>query len=323
MNRSSIELLAVDGGGTKTVAVLVADDGTILGEGLAGASNYQVVGAEGAKKALQEAVLASFKAAGFNAGHLVNLEKAVFALAGIDTSNDEKAVNGIVQQVVTSLPIEIESFLVENDCLSALLGATENKAGVLVIAGTGSIVFAHDGNNRIVRSGGWGHRVGDEGSGYWIGNQAICSVLKMQDGRGKETLLSKLILEKFNFSKIEDLYNWTYSDSYSVDDVGSLAAIVDEAFRLGDGVSKVILDAAVDELLLLIETAIEKVNIQKDKFDLIFQGGVFHHNQYIKNQVFRRIQRSKHNVNIVTTIEKPITNIIKRGLKLRAEKAPF
>lgn len=318
MNRSSIELLAVDGGATKTRAVLVEADGTILGEGDAGASNYQVVGAKEAKIALVDAVLAAFKDAKIDAGGAVFVEKAVFALAGIDTSKDEKVVTGVVQQAVAALSIEIGSLLVENDCLSALLGATQNHAGVLSIAGTGSIVFAHNGNNRIVRSGGWGHRLGDEGSGYWIGKQAIAAVLKMEDGRGEETLLSKLILEKFNFNKIEDLYNWTYSDSYSVDEVGALAAVVDEAFQLGDEVSKRILDAAVDELFLLIDTAIERAGIQEDEFDVIFQGGVFHHNHYIKNQVCQRIQQSKTKVKIRTSTEEPIRNIIKRGLVLKS-----
>lgn len=82
MSKSSIELLAVDGGGTKTRAVLVEADGTILGEGNAGASNYHVVGVEGAKKALVEAILAAFKNAGIKTSHAVNVKKAVFALAG-------------------------------------------------------------------------------------------------------------------------------------------------------------------------------------------------------------------------------------------------
>lgn len=222
----------------------------------------------------------------------------------------------MVGQVVKALSIEMGILQVENDCLSALLGVTQNKAGILLIAGTGSIVFAHDGNNSTVRSGGWGHRVGDEGGGYWIGKQAICSVLKMHDGRGEETLLSKLVLEKFEFNKIEDLYNWIYSDSYSIDHVGALAVVVDEGFRLGDAVSKRILDSAVDELHLLIEAAIKKIDIVQEEFELIFQGGVFHHNHYIKNQVSQRIQRSNTKVKIRTTSNEPIGDIIKRGLLL-------
>ncbi len=316
MNRNSIELLAVDGGGTKTLAVLVDANGTILGEGKDGATNYHVVGASEAKDALEKAILAAFKDAGIDTGNSVYIKKCVFALAGIDTENDEKQVEDVVQQVVKDLSIKSSNLIVENDCLSALLGTTGDKAGILLIAGTGSIVFAHDGHERIFRSGGWGHRFGDEGSGFWIGKQAIKSVLKMQDGRGESTLLAKLILEKFKFTKIEDLYNWAYSESYSVDDVGALAAVVDKAFCLGDAVSKQILDGAVEELLLLVKTAIENANIQQDEFDLILQGGVFQNNDYIKNQVHQRIQQNFSNVNIITTTEEPIRNIVRRGLKL-------
>ncbi|MFP7298250.1 N-acetylglucosamine kinase [Neobacillus niacini] len=311
MNKNAAKLLAVDGGGTKTLAVLVNEDGTILGKGKAGASNYQVVGAEGAKEALVEAILTAFH----DAGGLADVDKAVFALAGIDTEKDERIVEGVVERAVKALSIEVGSLVVENDCLSALLGATQNKAGILLIAGTGSIVFAHDGKKQIIRSGGWGHRVGDEGSGYWIGKQAIQAVLKMQDGRGEETLLSRFVLDKFGFEKIEDLYNWTYSDSYSVDDVGSLAALVDDAYRLGDTVSKRILDHAVNELILLLKTAIVKAGIQHEGFELILQGGVFHHNAYIKEQVLERIQQFSSNVKVITTMEEPICYIIRRGLK--------
>nr|WP_304216166.1 BadF/BadG/BcrA/BcrD ATPase family protein [Fredinandcohnia onubensis] len=314
MNKNTIELLAVDGGGTKTLAVLVDANGKILGEGRAGATNYHVAGAIKVREALEKAILSAFKDAGIDPSSVV--KKAVFALAGIDTDNDEKEVSRVVKETVNCLPIKIERLQVENDCLSALLGSTQNKAGVLLIAGTGSIVFAHDGNNRIVRSGGWGHRFGDEGSGYWIGKQAIESVLKMQDGRGEDTLLAKLVLEKFDFSKIEELYNWAYSDSYSVDDVGALATTVDEAYRLGDAVSKRILERAVEELLLLVHTAIKNAGIQQNEFDLILQGGVFHHNHYIKDQVRNRIQLSFPKVNLITTTEEPIRSIIKRGLKL-------
>ncbi|MEK5441222.1 MULTISPECIES: N-acetylglucosamine kinase [unclassified Fredinandcohnia] len=315
MNKNTIELLAVDGGGTKTLAVLVDANGTILGEGRAGATNYHVAGAIRVKEALEKAILAAFMDAGINPSSVV--KKAVFALAGIDTDNDEKEVSRVVKETVIGLPIKIERLVVENDCLSALLGSTQNKAGVLLIAGTGSIVFAHDGNNRIVRSGGWGHRFGDEGSGYWIGKQAIESVLKMQDGRGENTLLAKLVLEKFDFTKIEELYNWAYSDAYSVDDVGAIATTVDEAFRLGDPVSKRILERAAEELLLLLHTAIENAGIQQSEIDLILQGGVFQHNHYIKNQVRNRIQLSFPKVNMITTTEEPIQSIIKRGLKLK------
>lgn len=315
MNKNTIELLAIDGGGTKTLAHLVSADGKILGKGKSGASNYLVAGVDGAKEALNHAILAAFDDAGIKDCRLVDVKKAIFALAGIDTPKDKIEVDALVQDVINTTFIKIEDLIVENDCLSALLGASENQPSVLLIAGTGSIVFAYDGKGKKVRSGGWGHRIGDEGGAYWIGKRAIQSVLKALDGREHETLLSELILEKLGLSKIEDLYNWIYSASYSVEKLGSLAVVVDEANKRGDIVSKRILNAAAEELTLLVETILKKIDIHEGGFKLILQGGVLHHNTNIRNQVLQRIQQKYDKVEIIMTSEEPIQNIIKRGLK--------
>lgn len=316
MNDQSFHLLAVDGGGTKTLAVITDSTGSILGEGKAGASNYQVIGKELAIKALvtsiQEALV---EVAARNSGP-VQFEKTVFALAGIDTTNDEVEVREIVEETIKQLGLATHMLLVENDCLSALLGATQNKAGALLISGTGSIVFAHDGRGNFFRTGGWGYRVGDEGSGYWIGKEAIRSVLKMNDGREKETILSKLILQKFGFHKVEDLYNWVYSPNYCVDDVGALTTLVEEAYKMGDEVSKGILDDAASELTLLLETTIDKAGIAREEFQLILQGGVIQNNLYIRNRVLDCLKRKAERVKVIDTDQKPITFIIKRGLNL-------
>ncbi|MGN7399471.1 N-acetylglucosamine kinase [Cytobacillus praedii] len=316
MNDQSFHLLAVDGGGTKTLAVITDSTGSILGEGRAGASNYQVIGKEMAIKALVASIQGALAEAAALNGGPVRFEKTVFALAGIDTSNDELEVQEMVEESIKQLGLATHMLLVENDCLSALLGATQNKAGALLISGTGSIVFAHDGRGNFFRTGGWGYRVGDEGSGYWIGKEAIRSIMKMNDGREKETILSQLILQKFGFQKIEDLYNWVYSPAYCVDDVGALTALVEEAYKLGDKVSQGILDEAAAELTLLLETTIEKAGIAKEEFQLILQGGVIQNNHYIRDRVLDSLKTSAERVKVLDTDQKPITFIIKRGLNL-------
>lgn len=312
-------LLAVDGGGTKTIAVITDANGAILGRGKAGASNYQVVGEKMAAKALAASIINALNETGLADKDYKRIDKAVFALAGIDTSNDERTVKDIVQKVVRPLSLEIPTLLIENDCLSALLGVTQNKPGILLIAGTGSIVFAHDGKGKFVRAGGWGHRVGDEGSGYWIGKEAIRSVLKMYDGREKNTILAKLILEHFRFANLEDLYNWVYSEDYSVDDVSALTLLVEKACKLGDEVSQSILDRAAEELGHLLQTVIQKADIANDEFYLILQGGVLQHNHYIRENVLMRIKDHSERLKIVTTKDEPIFNIINRGLAIPNE----
>ncbi|MFO1444353.1 hypothetical protein KDN24_14330 [Bacillus sp. Bva_UNVM-123] len=329
MTNQSFHLLAIDGGGTKTQAVITDQEGLLIGEGRAGASNYQVVGRETAVATL----VASIREALLNTGVFtketddlfdktlandkpIHFKKIVFALAGIDTTNDESVVREIVIKTLAEIGITYETLLVENDCLSALLGATQNKAGALLISGTGSIVFAHDGEGNFFRTGGWGYRVGDEGSGYWIGKEAIRSVLKMKDGREKETILLALILKKFGFEKVDDLYSWVYSPAYSVDDVSALTTSVEEAYKMGDEVCKTILDRAAAELTLLLEATIEKAGIAQKEFQLLLQGGVLQNNHYVKEKVLDCLQKEVDKVSILHTDEKPIRFIIKRGLAL-------
>ncbi|WP_243354417.1 N-acetylglucosamine kinase [Bacillus litorisediminis] len=339
MSKRRYPLLAVDGGGTKTIAVVTNEKGEILGTGRAGATNYQVVGEKQSKCALQAAiqaavdeVLAGLAVCGTTDEtvekaaedvHVKNVrdedvefDRAVFALAGIDTKRDEAIVSNIVEAALTGLKVEVDKVIVENDCLSALLGATGKSPGVLLISGTGSIVFAHDGKGNFIRAGGWGHRVGDEGSGYWIGKEAIRSVLKMYDGREKtKSILARMILEHFGFGHIEDLYNWVYGENYSVDDVSALSMVVEKAAELGDEAGCAILDRAVSELEQLLYAVLGGNDaFHSGSFSLVLQGGVLQHNHYIRQKILNSLKRTHPNLQLITTHPTPIHNIIQRGL---------
>ncbi|WP_017436148.1 N-acetylglucosamine kinase [Saccharococcus caldoxylosilyticus] len=317
MNKQVYPLLAVDGGGTKTIAVIANYKGEILGKGNGGASNYQVVGRDIALQSIQMAVQEALKSINQSLlSYPLHFKKAIFALAGIDTKKDEIIVNDIVQEAISSLSIEVNHMVIENDCLAALLGVTPKTPGALLISGTGSIVYAHNGKGKIVRVGGWGHRVGDEGSGYWIGKEAIRSVLKMYDGREKNTILAQLLLQHFQFNSLEDLYNWVYSEHYSVDDVAALTMVVEQGLNQGDEVSQKILDQASYELEKLLLVAISHVIEETDNnFSLILQGGVLQNNSYIRNKILKSLKRRYPNFNLLSTHREPIYNIIQRGLQ--------
>jgi N-acetylglucosamine kinase-like BadF-type ATPase len=317
MNKQVYPLLAVDGGGTKTIAVITNYKGEILGKGNGAASNYQVVGRDIALQSIQMAVQEAIKSINQSLlSYSLHFKKAVFALAGIDTKKDKIIVNDIVQKAISSLPIEVSHMVIENDCLAALLGVTPKNPGALLISGTGSIVYAHNGKGKIVRVGGWGHRVGDEGSGYWIGKEAIRSVLKMYDGREKNTILAQLLLQHFQFNSLEDLYNWVYSEHYSVDDVAALTMVVEQGLNQGDEVSQKILDQASYELEKLLLVAISHVIEETDNnFSLILQGGVLQNNSYIRNKILKSLKRRYPNFNLLSTHREPIYNIIQRGLQ--------
>lgn len=112
-------------------------------------------------------------------------------MSGIDSSKDHEIVSAIVQQAIASTSLQVDTLIIENDAQATLLGVTAEQAGALLIAGTGAIAYAFDGS-KIVRAGGWGHRAGDEGSGYWLGQEVIRAIFKMEDGRGEPTILKKM-----------------------------------------------------------------------------------------------------------------------------------
>ncbi|MDQ0862320.1 BadF/BadG/BcrA/BcrD ATPase family protein [Bacillus sp. V2I10] len=312
MNNSTFPLLAVDGGGTKTLAVVTDSTGKVMGIGRSNASNYQVAGIEEAKNALivaiEEVLIKICKK------DQITFQTGVFALAGIDTSEDRDIVHRIIINACIQCGINIEKIIIENDALSTLIGATSNRPGALVISGTGSIAFAHNGKGEYVRAGGWGHKVGDEGSGYWIGKEAIRSILMMSDGRGPNTILRDKVLKALSLPTVEALYNWIYGANDSVDTISEIAQIVEVSRREGDSVSHTILDAASDELFLLLFAVMEKTLNTHENNTIILQGGILKHNQYIQKRLSDKVKNQFPNSRLITANLEPYEYIVQRGI---------
>lgn len=318
--RVVVPLLAIDGGGTKTIAIITDETGNMLGMGQAGTSNYHVFGEENTIKTLSNVILEALnrfkKDSALDLQTEIVIKLGVFALAGLDTETDKANVQEIVRNVIAESGVQFQKVIVENDALSALLGATNRRPGVLLISGTGSIAFAHDGNGKYVRSGGWGHLLGDEGGGHWIGKEAIRSILKMYDGRGTKTILADYVLEHLKLECYEQLYNWVYGPDCSIHKVAALSTIVELAYQEGDQVSKMILDRAVTELFELICGVAKISGVINKPFKLLFLGGILQNSNYIKKELTKKVHEEMPNVEILPNYQKPISLIIQRGLML-------
>ncbi|MCR8643999.1 N-acetylglucosamine kinase [Paenibacillus sp. N1-5-1-14] len=315
-----IPLLAVDGGGTKCVAMFVDERGNLLGAGRSGSCNYQSVGQAVVKQELISAIrdaLHEYEAMGDRSeSSSIVVECAVFALAGLDTDYDREIISFFVQEVLAELNIKVDQLIIENDGLAALLGATSGKAGVLVIAGTGSIVFGINGQGERTRVGGWGHIVGDEGSGYWIGKKAIIAILYAEDGRGKPTRLSEWIFPHLDVKNSEELFNWTYSADATIDQIAGLQKLVRTAYLAGDEVSKELLEAAVQELFLGVSTVIKKLGLVDSPFTIILQGGVLENGDFMRELLIEKLQKLAPLSQLYTASNEPIEGIIALGLSV-------
>ena len=189
-------LLAVDGGGTKTQAVVADLEGKVLARGLAPSSTVHNVGLEQSCLALTTAiegalvnVLGPQVRSEGKVWRAARIAAACFGLAGIDSPEDEAEVSRWVrEQAITS------RFAVVNDSELILAGGTPEGWGVALVGGTGSVCLGRTREGRTVRVGGWGPILGDEGSGYQIAVSALHRVTQTADGRAQAKALLEAVL---------------------------------------------------------------------------------------------------------------------------------
>jgi glucosamine kinase len=212
-------VLGIDGGATKTLAALLDLERGTVHLGQAGPSNEDAVGTRAAVDALLEAAEEAIGRAGIEGERL---DAEVIALAGTDTDAVTRHVRAA----------RSEDWLVVNDVVAAWATATEAQPGVGVISGTGSNVFGVGFDGRAWRAGGWGHQLGDEGSGYWFGNESIKAALRDRENSGSETALSEAAVAFFGVASVEALAALVYSKPLSK---GEIAAFAIETAKLAGG----------------------------------------------------------------------------------------
>ncbi|HEX2248033.1 MAG TPA: BadF/BadG/BcrA/BcrD ATPase family protein, partial [Arthrobacter sp.] len=181
-------LIGLDIGGTKTHAIRL-EDGTVTAEAIAGSANVQNVSRETASTALAEV----FAALGTDA------DRVIAGAGGIDTANDADALAALIATFAPHADIRAvhDSRLV--------LAAGRARRGIAVIAGTGSAVWGADGTGREARAGGWGHLLGDEGSGYWLGRELVRHALRRHDQGLEPDALTVALLADCSLARPVDL----------------------------------------------------------------------------------------------------------------------
>jgi glucosamine kinase len=212
-------VLGIDGGATKTLAALLDLERGTVHLGQAGPSNEDAVGTRAAVEALLEAADEAIGRAGIEGERL---DAEVIALAGTDT-------DAVARNVRAARSAD---WLVVNDVVAAWATATEAQPGVGVISGTGSNVFGVGFDGRAWRAGGWGHQLGDEGSGYWFGNESIKAALRDREASGPQTALSEVAVAFFGVASVEALAALVYSKPLSK---GEIAAFAIETAKLAAG----------------------------------------------------------------------------------------
>ncbi|HZG53954.1 MAG TPA: BadF/BadG/BcrA/BcrD ATPase family protein [Pyrinomonadaceae bacterium] len=261
-------VLGVDGGGTKTQAIITDEEGRTLGEGLAGPSNPLRVGVRNAAAAVREAVDRACASADVRRTDLASAE---IGLAGVRRSDLKEHMADALRRA-----LGINSLEVVTDADIALYGATGGKPGLVLIAGTGSICCGKNARRKHVCAGGWGPLAGDEGSGSWIARRALQAVAQATDGRGAATSLDEAACQYFNVATPDDLSLAIYAPSMTNERIAGFARHVIEAAATGrDAVAGGIVTDAGRELAVAACTVIRNLRMERESFQVAYVGGVF------------------------------------------------
>ncbi len=271
-------VLGIDAGGTKTVCLLADEDGRVLASARGDGANLRTAGELGVEKVLHTVM------AEVLAGHDVAPAAICLGIAGVDREADGRTMRAIMRRIALKTRT-----LIVNDALVALVAGVGDGPGVVVISGTGSIVYGRDDRNRAARAGGWGHVLGDEGSGYWIGRRALAAVMRQADGRGRATALADRLLRRLGLSSVADLVPLVYDRGMPLPEIAALGAVVDDARRAGDPEAAAILDEAAAELVLAAGSVVSRLGIRDAAFPFLLAGGMFQGVPALADDVGRRL----------------------------------
>jgi N-acetylglucosamine kinase-like BadF-type ATPase len=264
--RSRDSVVGVDGGGTKTEAVILDAQLQVIGEGRAGPSNPLRVGITGAAAAVREAIDNASAAAKLRRGDLIAAE---IGLAGAR----RRELRERMREALATLGIrDIE---VVTDADIALYGATDGEPGLVVIAGTGSICCGINIRGKKFCAGGWGPMVGDEGGGTWIARRALRAVAYASDGRGPRTSLTEAACNYFHVSTADDLTTAIYAPAITNERIAGFGRDVIDAARSKDPVALDIIEEGGRELGLAAVAVIRNLHMERERFRIAYVGGVF------------------------------------------------
>ncbi len=264
--RSQYSVVGVDGGGTKTDAVIMDANQRVIGEGRAGPSNPLRVGIASASTAVREAI---DKACAMARVRRADLVAAEIGLAGARRQELRERMREAF--MVLGIP-EIE---VVTDADIALYGATDGAPGLVVIAGTGSICCGINSRGKKFCAGGWGPIAGDEGAGAWLARQALHAIACASDGRGPKTTLTEMACNYFHVSTADDLTTAIYQPTITNERIAGFGRDVVEAAKQDDPVALKIIREGGAELGLAAVAVIRNLQMERDEFQIAYVGGVF------------------------------------------------
>ncbi|HLJ56159.1 MAG TPA: BadF/BadG/BcrA/BcrD ATPase family protein [Chthonomonadaceae bacterium] len=218
-------LLGIDGGGTKTAALLADESGAELGAGSGGPGNIANNDDAALRRSLRGAIGAALQAAGLPES--TRFAAACAAVAGYSAPQRLEAFQALMPEVA-----EADAYRVEPDYTAAYWGATHGEPGVVVIAGTGAVAYGRNAEGQERKEDGLGFLLGDRGSGFNLGVRVLRYTLERMQAGALDELSTSVLLHTKAQSESE-IIQWLYGE-FSPPRVASLSPVVGRLAEAGD-----------------------------------------------------------------------------------------
>lgn len=280
-------VIGVDGGGTKTLGLIMREDGEVFGRETFPSSNIHSTPHPTVQEVLQTLVVSLCARAGID---IEDLDAICLGMAGCDSPADRAILEGFLRPILSPRT----QVTIVNDAIVAMRAVLGDLHGLLLIAGTGSICF---GWNEIkgtkARCGGWGHLLSDEGSGYMIGLEGMRAILRGVDGRGPKTSLETVLLDHLRMKEPRDLLQFVYGVQGTKANIANLSRFVMQEEEKGDEACAMILDRQAAELVTLCAPVYHKLFEPADgQVSLGLWGGNLVHAENYRRRFLERLAES-------------------------------
>ncbi len=251
-------VIGIDGGGTKTELIAVAMDGNEMFRIKSGPLNVNGTSEQNILETLTDLLSTTRqKAEG------AFLAAACIGAAGMSNPKAEETLRKAFVSTKFTAPL-----LIVGDHQAALAGALGSYVGMLLIAGTGSICCGRNESGCEARTGGQGHLIDDEGSGYAIGRDILRAVVRAQDGRLQPTILTELVFDKLGITTTQELIANIYRTGQGKEVIAGFSSLLPKALAHHDAAAIAICKKAASELFALVIPVAHKLDLLKGKLAL-------------------------------------------------------
>lgn len=276
-----------DGGGTKTAMEARDMDGKVLLRYEAEGLNYNSNSEEALKDTLEEL---GDKLSAIEGG-ISSCDTLCVSTAGISNPR----ARGFFEKTLRELGFQCQLVFV-GDHVGALYGSLGKGEGIILVSGTGSICYGKNRDGKESRTGGWGHLIDDEGSGYAIGRDILSAAVRSFDKRTESSILLPMVLKAIGGASIQDIIQYTYKAA-SKKDIAALAPLLTEALHHKDKEAAAIAGKAAEELVKLVLPVARQLELEGG--EIAFTGGVLLHCGEIRREVEYRLSGELPELKIV------------------------